>query len=144
MQDLYLLVRVAGQTAALSAAMVESVIEIDHVAPVPRAASHVMGLFALRSRVLTVIDTVAALEAGRSVLGESGHAVTVSLDGHLYGLLVEAVDDVVSIPVQPTPPRAVLSPGWARMSTGVIEYEGEPLMLLNIAALIAGPASLAA
>ncbi|RYD82285.1 MAG: chemotaxis protein CheW [Sphingomonadales bacterium] len=143
MQDLYLIVEIAGQRAALPAAFVESVVEIEDVAPVPCASSHVFGLFALRSRVLTVIDTIAALGGARSSAGEK-QAVIVTVDGHLYGMLVDNVDDVVAIEAAPTQPRALLSPGWIRYSAGVLEYEGQPLLLIDVPAMIAGPLDMAA
>ena len=49
MSDLLLIVTVAGERVALPAASVESVVELD-LDPVPRAAPHVAGLSALRSR----------------------------------------------------------------------------------------------
>ncbi|WP_235399072.1 chemotaxis protein CheW [Sphingomonas sp. SRS2] len=143
MQDLYLIVEVAGQRAALPACYVESVVEVEDIAPVPCAPPHVFGLFALRSRVLTVIDTIAALGEGRSAAGEK-QAVIVTVDGHLYGLLVDNVDDVVAIEAAPAQPRALLSPGWVRFSTGVLEHEGQPLLLIDVPAMIAGPLDLAA
>ncbi|KQX20195.1 MULTISPECIES: chemotaxis protein CheW [unclassified Sphingomonas] len=143
MNHLYLIVEIAGQRSLLPAAFVESVVEIEDIAPVPSAPPHVFGLFALRSRVLTVIDTIAALGTGRSGEGEK-QAVIVHVDGHLYGILVDDVDDVVAIEGVPSQPRALLSAGWARYSNGVLEHEGEPLLLIDIAALIAGPVEIAA
>lgn len=143
MNDLYLIVEIAGQRALLPAAFVESVVEIEDIAPVPSAPPHVFGLFALRSRVLTVIDTIAALGAGRSCDGEK-QAVIVHVDGHLYGILVDDVDDVVAIEGVPTQPRVPLSAGWARYSNGVLEHDGEPMLLIDVAAMIAGPLDIAA
>ena len=110
---------------------------------VPCAPAHVFGLFALRSRVLTVIDTIAALGGERSSPGEK-QAVIVTVDGHLYGLLVDNVDDVVAIEGAPTQPRALLSVGWARYSAGVLEHDGEPMLLIDVPAMIAGPLDVAA
>lgn len=143
MQDLYLIVEIDGQRAVLPAAFVESVVEVEDIAPVPCAPAHVFGLFALRSRVLTVIDTIAALGGPRSAAGEK-QAVIVTVDGHLYGLLVDNVDDVVAIEGAPSQPRALLSPGWVRFSNGVLEHDGQPLLLIDVAAMIAGPLDLAA
>lgn len=143
MQDLYLIVEIAGQRAVLPASFVESVVEVEDIAPVPCAPPHVFGLFALRSRVLTVIDTIAALGEGQSARGEK-QAVIVTVDGHLYGLLVDNVDDVVPIEGAAAKPRALLSPGWARFSKGVLEHDGQPLLLIDVPAMIAGPLDLAA
>jgi purine-binding chemotaxis protein CheW len=143
MQDLYLIVEVAGQRAVLPATYVESVVEVEDVAPVPCAPPHVFGLFALRSRVLTVIDTIAALGGERSSAGEK-QAVIVTVDGHLYGMLVDNVDDVVAIEGIPVRPRAKLSSGWMRYSGGILEHDGQPLLLIDVPAMIAGPLDLAA
>jgi purine-binding chemotaxis protein CheW len=143
MQYLYLIVEVAGQRAVLPASYVESVVEIDDVAPVPCAPPHVFGLFALRSRVLTVIDTIAALGGERSSAGGK-QAVIVTVDGHLYGMLVDNVDDVVAIEGTAAKPRALLSPGWSRYSAGLFEHDGQPLLLIDVPAMIAGPLDLAA
>jgi len=144
MDNLYLLVELAGQPAILPAGFVESVVEIDNVTPIPCVPPHVMGLFALRSRVLTVIDSSAALECGRHKHKGDMQAVIVTVDGHLYGLLVDHVEDVIAIDGAPVPPRALLSQAWLRMTEGVLEHEGRPLLLIDIAALIDGPLSLAA
>ena len=143
MNDLYLIVSIAGQRAVLPASFVESVVEVEDIAPVPCAAPHVVGLFALRSRVLTVIDAISAIGEGHSSSG-SHQAVIVHVDGHLYGLLVDEVDDVVAIEGVAAKPRALMSDGWARYSTGILDHEGEPLLLIDVAAIIAGPLNLAA
>lgn len=144
MDGLYLLVELAGERALMPAEIVESVVEIDDVTAVPCAAPHVLGLFALRSRVLTVIDSIAALELGAHDRSGLMYAVIVTIDGHLYGLLVDQVEDVIAVAGEPAPPKALLSPGWTRMIDGVLEYEGAPLLLINVPSLISGPQQIAA
>ena len=58
MNELLLIVSIAGSRVALPASAVESVVELDALIAVPRAPDHVAGLSALRSRVLTVSPTV--------------------------------------------------------------------------------------
>ena len=137
-ERLYLIVSLAGQTVALPTADIESVVELDEVTAVPRVANHVAGLFALRSRVLTVIDGAAALGLGRSGVGPRSQAVIVTLDGYPYALLVDAVHDVVSAP-SPIPAPAILGGGWAAASLGAIGHEGSTLLLVDPACLIRGP-----
>lgn len=142
MDALFLICSIAGQRVALPADNVESVVEIDCITPIPLVARHVAGLFALRSRVLTIIDSIAALEQGVTEITEAMQAVIVGRDGHPYGLLVEQVEDVVTSTIAPT--RAALSDGWARAAKGVIEYDGKALLLIDPAVLIAGPTAIAA
>ncbi len=139
MTDLLLIVAIAGERVALPAAAVESVVELDTLIPVPRAAPHVAGLSALRSRVLTVIDCMRSLDLGESEWSDGvREAAVVELDGHHYALIVDLVEDVVEALSEPTNVRAAMGVGWERVSNGVVETEAGPLLLIDVAALIAG------
>ena len=139
MNELLLVVTIAGERVALLSAAVESVVELDALIPVPRAAPHVAGLSALRSRVLTVIDCMRALELGVTDCSDGiREAVVVELDGHHYALLVDTVEDVVEALSEPSPVRAAMGPGWERISKGIVETESGPLLVVDVAALIGG------
>ena len=137
MADLLLILRIAGDRVAFLAEEVESVIELDEVVPVPGAARHIAGLASLRSRVLTVVDCRAALDAPPA---ESAEAVVVPSGGHFYALLVDDVEDVVdaSGPVE----KADLPFGsvWSRVARGTVEAEGELFLLVDPHELVAGAA----
>ena len=139
MADLLLIVTIAGERVALPAAAVESVVELESLIPVPRAASHVAGLSAMRSRVLTVIDCMRSLELGDTDCSDGiREAAVVELDGHHYALIVDLVEDVVEALSDPTPVRAAMGEGWERVSQGMVETENGPLLLVDVAALVAG------
>ena len=139
MNDLLLVVTIAGERVALLSDAVESVVELDTLIPVPRAAPHVAGLSALRSRVLTVIDCMRSLELGDTDCSDGiREAAVVELDGHHYALIVDLVEDVVEAQSEPQIVRATMGDGWERVSQGMIETETGPLLLIDVAALIAG------
>lgn len=146
MDQLFLIARIAGQRVAFRSAEIDSVVEIEAITPVPRGPRHVAGLAALRSRVLTVISAEAALGLPAAPLdpARSHHAAVVTCEGHLYGIVVEEIEDVVVIPGAPLPLRSGLGSGWARASSGVLDHGGEALLLLGTAALVAGPLANAA
>ena len=140
MTELLLVARIAGRTIALRAADVHSVIELDSLTPVPRAPVHVAGLSALRSRVLTVIDCRCSLELGE--IARDHHklqAAVVEVEGHLYALLVDGVEDVVEARSACAPLRSTLGGGWDRTAAGMVEADQGPLLLLDVAAIVAGP-----
>ena len=140
MNEMLLVVVLAGRRVALPASEVNAVIELADVTPVPLTASHVVGLSALRSRPLTVIDCAASLgTASEGPDWRARRAVVVEHDGHLYGLLVDAADDIVAAQAEPVPLGADPGPGWQRVALGRVETEAGALPLLDIAALIAGP-----
>lgn len=141
MNELLLVVTIAGERVALPAAAVESVVELDTLIPVPRAARHVAGLSALRSRVLTVIDCMRSLELGDTDCSDGiREAAVVELDGHHYALIVDLVEDVVEALSDPAPVRAAMGPGWERVSQGMVETENGPLLLVDVASLVGGVA----
>jgi purine-binding chemotaxis protein CheW len=144
MNDLLLIVNMAGQRVAIPAADVESVVELEGLTAVPRSAGHVAGLSALRSRVLTVIDCLASLELGRAAESARTEAIVVTADGHPYALIVDSVEDVVETAGEVRPVRTSLSPGWRRVAKGMVDAQGDLLLLIDTQALIAGPAAQAA
>lgn len=135
-EHLFLIAHIAGQSVAIDANQVESVVDIGNVVAVPRADAHVRGLAALRSRVVTVIDTRAALglEPSESV----GRAVITPVDGHHYAMLVDALDDVAPFEPQPLAAGVPLSGMWQRAGRGLVERDGEPILTIDLAALVPG------
>ncbi len=139
MAELLLIARIAGRRVAFPASQIEAVVELEGLTPVPGAAPHIAGLSALRSRVLTVIDSRAALELAHAAPGEALEAIVVPSGGHTYAVLVEAVDDVVEAGGDPSPFQAPAGAGWDRVATGMIEAEGELLLFADPHSFIAGP-----
>jgi purine-binding chemotaxis protein CheW len=142
MNRLLLIVHIAGERVALPAAAIEAVVEIEGLTPVPGAAPHIAGLSALRSRVVTVVETRAALGLPPAS-APARDAVLAVMDGHPYALLVDSVEDVVEAAGAPRKVPARTGPGWSRAAEGCVEAEGDLLLLLDVAALVAGPAAAA-
>lgn len=143
-EQLVLIVRMAGRRVAFPASEVEAVVELEGITPSPRAAAHVAGLSALRSRVLTVIDGLASLELGRAQGRGIIEAIVVNSGGHPYALLVDEVEDVIEADTDAVSIRAPIGPGWDRVAAGMIDAGGDLLLLVDPHLVIAGPAAQAA
>jgi len=137
-RTLYLIAELAGQRIALDAAHIDSVVHISHVTPVPLAPRHLLGLAALRSRVITVIDCRAALALDPVAAAAVRTAVVIDVEGHQYGLVVDRVEDVREIVAVPSPVRARLGAGWNRAAQGMMDDGDSSLLLLDPVRLIAG------
>lgn len=134
MTELFLIAHVAGRGVAIPADGIDSVVDIGEIVPVPQAEPAVRGLAALRSRVVTVVDTGVAL--GLASLGRTARAVITRVDGHHYAVLVDSLEDVASFERRSLSFGAALGPGWRRAATGLVERDGEPLLVLDPAALV--------
>ncbi|WP_375427734.1 chemotaxis protein CheW [uncultured Sphingomonas sp.] len=138
MTELFLVAQIAGRGVAIPADQVDSVVDIGEIVAVPRADACVKGLAALRSRVVTVIDTGLAL--GLAPLGRTARAVITLVDGHGYAILVDTLEDACALDRRPLSFGVALGPGWRVAATGVLERDGEPLLIIDPAALV--PAAL--
>ena len=143
MTGLFLVAVIDGRRVAFAADNVDSVVKIMHVTAAPLAPSHVLGLAALRSRVITLIDARTALGLPVADHVDALTTIVVNLDGHQYGLVVDRVDDVTVIAGARDPVRGRLGQGWAAAALGILDHNGA-LLLLSPAALIAGPQKAAA
>ncbi len=135
MSDLFLIAHIAGRGVAIDAAQVDSVVDIGEIVAVPRAEAFVRGLAALRSRVVTVIDTGIAL--GLAPTPDAMHrAVITIVDGHHYAILVDSVEDVAPFARLPLSSGLALRGGWASVGTGIVERDGEPLLIIDLAVVL--------
>lgn len=143
MNGLHLVARIAGRAVAFAADEVESVVDLGPLTPTPLAVAGVAGIAALRSRVVTVVDP-------RIVLGlpadsrPGSRAVVGSVEGHLYAILVDALEDVAEYDAVPLPPGVSLERGWQGIGSALIDRAGEPVLVVSLARLIPNLAQLAA
>jgi purine-binding chemotaxis protein CheW len=144
MAELLLIARLGGRRIAFPASKVEAVVELEGITPAPCAAPHVAGLAALRSRVLTVIDGLAALGLARAAAPEARDAIVIPCDGHTYALIVEEVEDVIEADAPAVPLAAPVGAGWDRVATGTVVVDSALFLLVDPYLLIAGPAANAA
>jgi purine-binding chemotaxis protein CheW len=144
MGGLHVIAKIGGRQAAIPGSVVQSVVELGAVVPVPLAPPHVSGLTALRSRALTVIDTRAALGLSPADWPSEGRAAVVEVEGHAYALLVDQIEDVAAADGQPVPSEASLGPAWDRVATGLIDTSAGPAVLVDVTAFISSPPTIVA
>lgn len=141
MNDLLVMAQMAGRRCALPASDVQSVIELGSITPVPRTPGFIAGITALRSRVLTVIDCRLALGFEKIEWSTDQRAAAVTVGGHAYALMVDAIEDVTTAASEPGEIAGGFGPEWTRVATGMIETGIGPALLLDLETLIAGPKS---
>ncbi|QLC24310.1 chemotaxis protein CheW [Parasphingopyxis algicola] len=144
MDKLYLIAEAGGSNFAIEADVVESVVTASEVIPVPLAEPRVAGVAALRSKVITVIDTMAVIDDRPASVEKGRSLVVVKVDDFLYGLAVDTVHDVRECSARPERLGAAFEPGWRRISTGVIEIDDHAVAVVDPAALVLAPEAEAA
>ena len=127
---------------AIASGQVESAVDLGEIVPVPGADARVRGLAALRSKVVTVIDTHAVLGLADAPAVQ-GRAVITVIDGHHYAIQVDALEDVTPGTLQPLAGGITLCPDWRAISRGFVEIDGEPVLAIDLRAMIPGLAAAA-
>ena len=84
-----------------------------------------------------MIDTHAALGLAESDLPPSRAVITV-VDGHHYAILVDALEDVAPFPRAALPGGIAVDGGWARAGCGIVNRDGDPILAIDLRALIPG------
>jgi len=135
MTELFVIAQIAGRGVAVAATQVDSVVDLGEIVAAPRAASFVRGVAALRSRVVTVIDTGIALGLSPTP-DDCRRAVITIVEGHHYAILVDSVEDVAPFARLPLSSGLALQGGWAIAGTAIVERDGEPLLVIDLAAVV--------
>jgi purine-binding chemotaxis protein CheW len=142
MTNLVLIASIAGERVAINAAIIDAVVDLWQVVPVPLASEHVIGIAAVRSRVLTVIDAAAAV--GLRAKATGNRAIVIETGGHHYALRVDSIAEVVLPTGAVMPFEAQQSDNWRTVAIGTIDTPHGFCVLIDPAALIAGPLAEAA
>lgn len=131
MKNLYLIAEIAGEKVALNANCIDSVVRVNKPVPVPSVGPSVAGLFAQRSRVLTLIDCQYFVTGNPQEVTDGQVAIVVQNGGHSYGFLVDCVFDVVK-PDQPLCDSfAALRAGWGAIGSLMLEYEDDTYLVVD-------------
>ena len=106
----YLTFSVSGENLAMSIEAVKEIIETPQVTRVPMTPEYIRGVINLRGNVVPVIDLGARLGRGPLTLTKRSCIVLVEVqaggDGHVLGMLVDEVRNILDIPrrdVKPAP-----------------------------------------
>jgi purine-binding chemotaxis protein CheW len=144
MTELYLIAHIDGCRVAIESDGVESIVHVPDIVPVPQSDPSVAGLFALRSRVLTLIDSQFVVTGKRRQLKKGCLAVVAEIGGHHFGLAVDRVEDVV--PISREQIEVAISPSeqWKTIISETASIGDDLVMILDPAKLVAGEQLLAA
>jgi purine-binding chemotaxis protein CheW len=129
----YVTVIIGEQLFGLPISRVQDVFVPDRLTKVPLAPSEVAGILNLRGRVVTAIDMRSRLDLGKRAAGEPVMAIGIELRGESYGLLVDAVGEVMKLKSSDCEAKPInLDPRLARVAAGIYRLEGQLLVVLDV------------
>jgi purine-binding chemotaxis protein CheW len=123
----------AGQLFGLPIACVQDVFKPARITRVPLAGPEIAGVLNLRGRIVTAIDMRNRLDLRAPESGRAPMAIGIEAKGESFGLLVEAVGEVLRLPDADCEPNPInLDRKLAAVSAGVYRLDGQLLVVLDI------------
>ena len=133
----FVTITIAGQLLGIPILSVEDVLGPQRISKIPLSHPAVAGVLNLRGRVVTAIDVRTRLGLPPLEGDSARMSVVVEHETEPYSLLVDAVGDVLTVPVSGFERNpATLDPRWARVSAGIYQLEDELLVALDVGALL--------
>ena len=129
----YVTVVIDGQLFGLPISRVQDVFMPDRLTRVPLAAPEIAGVLNLRGRIVTAIDMRRRL--GLPPRSESGPSMAVGIEfkGESYGLVIDAVGEVLKLADATREPNPVnLDQNLARVSGGVHRLERQLMVIIDV------------
>ncbi|MGN7470211.1 chemotaxis protein CheW [Brevibacillus sp. SAFN-007a] len=112
---------------------VKSIEKLEHITRVPRTPAFVKGVINLRGVVTPIIDLRNRFGLEESLYSESTRIIIVAVGELEVGLIVDAANDVIDIPVNAIePPPEVVGGVEAAYLRGVAKLDKRLLILLNL------------
>jgi purine-binding chemotaxis protein CheW len=126
-------VRIGTQAFGIPVLQVQDVIAQTSINRVPLAPAEVAGSLNLRGRIVTAIDMRRRLGLAPLDEGKPRMAVGIESKGESYGLLIDAIGEVLKLSAASREDNPVnLDSRLARVSAGVHRLDGSLLVVLDV------------
>ena len=129
----YVTAVIGGQLFGLPISRVQDVFMPERLTRVPLAPKEIAGVLNLRGRIVTAIDMRCRLGLPQRDDGRRVMAVGIESRGESYGLLIDAVGEVLKLADSGREANPVnLDTRLARVSAGVHRLDGQLLVILDV------------
>ena len=129
----YVTAMIGGQMFGLPIGRVHDVFIPERLTRVPLAPMQIAGVLNLRGRIVTAIDMRRRLALPPRAKGEKCMAVGIEQRGESFGLLVDAVGEVLKVPAASRDSNPVnLDQCLARVADGVHRLDDRLMVVLDV------------
>ncbi|WP_022720613.1 chemotaxis protein CheW [Rhodopseudomonas sp. B29] len=124
---------IGGQLFGLPISRVQDVFMPERLTRVPLAPDDVAGVLNLRGRIVTALDMRTRLGLEKPDTDKPPMAMGVDLRGESYGLLIDTIGEVLTLPDDARETNPVnLDPRMAAFANGVYRLDGQLMVVLDV------------
>ncbi len=124
--------RLADEEFGAPIHQVHEILRLIEITRVPRAPRFLEGVINLRGKVIPVLDLRRRFDLAMNTPAAQQRIMEVEVEGQIIGMIVDAVSEVISIPVEAIePPPPMIADIAGDYLTGVAKLTGRIIILLN-------------
>lgn len=139
-QSEFLAFMLADEAYAIDILAVREIRAYEPATRIAGAPAFVRGVINLRGLIVPVVDLRQRFGLGRSEPGSGTVIVVLQVDDRLVGMLVDALSDVIALPVAQIRPAPEFGPAiGAQHVRGLATVDEQMLIVLDICALMRAP-----
>ena len=129
--------RLENEIYGINVMLIQEVLRVSEIAPVPGAPNYVIGIINLRGNVVTVIDTRMRFGLSPKEMDDATRIVIIEVENQTVGIVVDSVSEVVDVDASEieTAPN-VGNDETARYIEGVVSRGDELLILVDLNKLL--------
>lgn len=129
--------RLDNEIYGINVMLIQEVLRVTEIAPVPGAPNYVIGIINLRGNVVTVIDTRMRFGLPPKEMEDATRIVIIEVENQTVGIVVDSVSEVVDVDSSEieTAPN-VGNDETARYIEGVVSRGDELLILVDLNKLL--------
>lgn len=131
------IMKIDEQLFGIPVLSIQDVLRPPQITNIPLSPPEIAGALNLRGRIVTTIDVRARLNMPTTTDINKSMCIVVQHGDEYYSMLVDAVDEVMDLPVdnfEPNPSN--LNSHWKEVAFGIYRLEGKLLVMLNIDKLL--------
>lgn len=133
----YVLFELGKAVFAVASAVVQELVMVEDITPVPNAPSYVKGVVLVRGRVVPVIDLRTRFGMVSAPRDRRARIIVLDVKGRVVGLLVDATREFLEVPADAVqPPPDTVSDVSARLLDGVVVLGDRLVLILNVEELL--------
>lgn len=132
------LFELGGETYGLDIGTVYEILRMQPVTRVPKAPTYVEGVINLRGKITPVVDMGKRFGLKKADRTKNSRIVVVNISGTTIGIIVDAVTEVLRIPIANIePPSSVVSAGDTDYLQGIAKLGEKMVVLLDLGKVLA-------
>jgi purine-binding chemotaxis protein CheW len=137
MENQVVVFELAGEHYGVDIATVEGIIKMQKITKMPHTLSFVEGVTNLRGAVLPVIDMRKRFGLAERTVSKDTRIIVVEMEGMTVGMIVDAVSEVLRIPVEDVdPPSPMVTTVDSTFINGIAKVEERLIILLDLAKVL--------